>query len=126
GLGAGHAPMMHRRLDTGEQRFCCSRAEAISAGGSAMIRSVAPYAFHMSELRALLRWSSERSIPSVVAASTLAIAVLAMGPALLGRPPTHRYLLWNLALAWVPFVAALGIEGVSPARRRVLLAACGL
>src|SRR2546421_264179 len=80
----------------------------------------------MTDLRAMLRWSSERSIPGVLAASILAVAVLVGGPALLGRPPTHRYLLWNLALAWVPFVAALGIEGFSPARRRVLLAACGL
>ncbi len=51
----------------------------------------------MVTARNLARWGSERSLPSAVAASLLALAVFAGGPWLLQHRPTHRYLLWNLA-----------------------------
>jgi uncharacterized membrane protein len=66
-------------------------------------------------------------LPSVVAASALSMAVLIAGPAVVGRPTTHRFLVWNLALAWVPFVAALGFEQFERAgRRRAAIAAAAL
>src|SRR5687767_15995484 len=60
-----------------------------------------------------------RSVPAAVAASALAVLVLIAGPTALGRPPTHRFLLWNLALAWIPFVAALALEELDGQRRRL-------
>jgi uncharacterized membrane protein len=68
------------------------------------------------------RWCAERSVPAAVAASALAVLVLVAGPTVLGRPPTHRFLLWNLMLAWIPFVAALVVEELDGRRRRPVLA----
>jgi uncharacterized membrane protein len=73
----------------------------------------------------LARWGIERSLPSVVASSALSVGVLLFGPLLIGAPLTHRFLMWNLALAWVPFVAALGVEAADGAGRRWLTYACG-
>ncbi len=64
-----------------------------------------------------LRWSIDRKVPAAAAASTLAVLVLIAGPVVLGQRPTHRFLLWNLALAWVPFLAALAIESLTSGRR---------
>jgi uncharacterized membrane protein len=75
--------------------------------------------------RDLAQWGVERSLPNVVAASALSVAVLLAGPALVGQPTTHRFLLWNLALAWVPFAAALCIEQCARAGRSGLTAVTG-
>ncbi len=53
-----------------------------------------------------------------VAASALAVLVLIAGPVALGQRPSHRFLLWNLALAWVPFVATLVLEELDDRRQR--------
>lgn len=66
----------------------------------------------MRAIRNSFRWSIDRSLPPVVAASALAVFVLIAGPAVLGQRPTHRFLLWNLALAWIPFLAALALEAL--------------
>jgi len=60
-----------------------------------------------------VRWSVDRSVLPAIAASALAVLVLIAGPVALGQRPTHRFLLWNLALAWVPFVAALALESLA-------------
>jgi uncharacterized membrane protein len=73
----------------------------------------------MAELRKLARWSSDRSLPTAVASSALAILVLIGGPLALGQRPTHRFLVWHLALAWVPYVAALLLEKSDRARKPV-------
>src|SRR4051812_24325808 len=80
----------------------------------------------MSDLRSALRWASDHSLPTVLAANALAGAVFVVGPALLRQSPSHEYLLWNLALAWVPFVAALGLEAYSRMGRRRSMWACGV
>lgn len=64
----------------------------------------------MTTARAFLGWSAHRSLPAAVAASVLAVVVLIAGPVLLMQRPTHRFLLWNLLLAWIPVVAALVLE----------------
>lgn len=66
----------------------------------------------MSPLRRSVLWCVDRSLPAAVAASALAVVVLVVGPLLLGRPPTHRFLLWNLFLAWIPLGAALLLEAL--------------
>lgn len=63
-------------------------------------------------------WLSEHSVLSVTAASGLAVAVFVIGPGLLGQRPTERFLVWNLALAWIPFLAALGLDVLDRAHRR--------
>jgi uncharacterized membrane protein len=63
---------------------------------------------------------------SVVAASTLAVTVFFGGPVLLDQLPSHRYLIWNLALAWVPFLAATGLRVIDRAQRRALTATLGV
>lgn len=73
----------------------------------------------MAEVRTWWRWGSERSIASAVAASALAAIVLFAGPVLLGGRIGHRFLAWNLFLAWIPFLAALGAEALDRRRRRV-------
>ena len=70
--------------------------------------------------RELARWGIDRSLPSVIASSALAVAVLLAGPLVIGAPITHKFLVWNLALAWVPLIAALGIEASDRAARRWL------
>jgi uncharacterized membrane protein len=79
----------------------------------------------MDDVRGLIRWSTERSIPAIVAASALAVCVLILGPLMLGRAPTQRFLLWNLALAWVPFFAALWVEALAAEHRMRAAIACG-
>ena len=79
----------------------------------------------MEDLRGFIRWGSERSLPSVVAASGLAVTVLLLGPLMLGRAPTERFLLWNLALAWIPLVAALFMEAFAAERRLGTVVVCG-
>lgn len=79
----------------------------------------------MTDVRALARWSSERSIPSAIAASVLAVAVLILGPAMVGLRPTKGFLLWNLFLAWVPFVAAVLVERFESKGRRAPALAAG-
>lgn len=66
----------------------------------------------MATVRAVLGWSAKRSLPAAVAASLLAVGVLVAGPVLLLQRPTHRFLLWNLLLAWIPVIAALVLEEV--------------
>ena len=84
----------------------------------------------MESARALLRWASHRSLPAAVAASALAVVVLLAGPVLLLQRPTHRFLLWNLVLAWIPVIAALALEEVDATtrgrRRRILLVAAAI
>ena len=80
----------------------------------------------MSDLRSALRWASDHSLPTVLAANALALAVFVLGPALLRQPPVHEYLLWNLALAWAPYVAAIGVEAYSGMGRRRSMWACGV
>jgi uncharacterized membrane protein len=54
-----------------------------------------------------------------MAASALAVVVLVAGPVLLLQRPTHRFLLWNLLLAWIPVIAALVLEALdAPGRER--------
>jgi uncharacterized membrane protein len=79
----------------------------------------------MNELRGFMRWGNARSIPSVVAASALAVSVLVVGPLMLGQRPTERFLLWNLALAWIPLVAALCLEAFATERRIPAAVVCG-
>src|SRR5687768_12054725 len=76
----------------------------------------------MAVVRSVYRWCVERSIPTAVSSSAFAVAVLLGGPLLLHNRPTHRFLLWNLALAWVPYVSALALERFHRARRRVAFA----
>jgi uncharacterized membrane protein len=71
----------------------------------------------MATTRAVLRWAADRSLPAAVAASALAVVVLIAGPVLLLQRPTHRFLLWNLLLAWIPVIAALVLEEVDGSRR---------
>jgi uncharacterized membrane protein len=66
----------------------------------------------MATIGSAFRWGIDRRIFPAVAASALAVAVLIAGPIVLGARPTHRFLLWNLALAWIPFVAALSLEAI--------------
>jgi uncharacterized membrane protein len=68
----------------------------------------------------------ERSLPGLGAASALSVAVLIAGPAIVGRSPTHHFLLWNLALAWVPFAAAIGVEEFDRTGRRGLTVVSGV
>jgi uncharacterized membrane protein len=74
----------------------------------------------------LRRWCGERSVVSALTSSGLAMAVLLIGPSLLGQPPTHRFLVWNLALAWVPLVAAVAVQVLVAARRMVAAALAGV
>jgi uncharacterized membrane protein len=60
-----------------------------------------------------------------VSASALAVGVLVLGPTIVGRPTSHHFLLWNLALAWVPFVAAIAVEQLDRSGRRRLAMAAG-
>lgn len=71
----------------------------------------------MAPLREVLRWSSHRSLPAAIAASALAVVVLVAGPVLLLQRPSHRFLLWNLLLAWIPVIAALALEALDAPRR---------
>ena len=72
----------------------------------------------MGEVRAWLR-ANDRSVLSAIAACALAAAVLFAGPVLLGDRIGHRFLVWNLFLAWIPFIAAIGVELLDAHRRRV-------
>jgi len=70
-----------------------------------------------------MKWCVDRGVPGVVAASGMATSVLILGPLLLRRTPTHPFLVWNLALAWVPFIAAIGVDVF--VRRRHYVATAG-
>lgn len=72
----------------------------------------------MATIGASLCWSIDRSVLPAVAASGLAVLVLIAGPVALGQRPSHRFLLWNLALAWVPFLCALALETLADHERR--------
>jgi uncharacterized membrane protein len=80
----------------------------------------------MTALRGAGRWAVDHSLPTVLAANALALAVFFVGPWLLGAPPTHEFLLPNLALAWAPFIAALGVEAYARMGRRRSMWACGV
>lgn len=80
----------------------------------------------MTAIRSAGRWSLDHSMPTVLAANALALAVYFVGPALLGTAPAHEYLLPNLALAWTPFVASLGVEAYARMNRRRSMWACGV
>lgn len=66
----------------------------------------------MPMMRRIARWSFDHRVVPAAAASGLAVLVLIGGPVALGQRPTHRFLLWNLALAWIPFLAALALESL--------------
>ena len=70
-------------------------------------------------LRGAMKWCVDRGVPGVVAASGMAMSVLILGPLLVGRAPTHGFLVWNLALAWTPFVAAIAVEFFTRRRHHV-------
>jgi uncharacterized membrane protein len=55
-----------------------------------------------------------------VAASALAGAVFVIGPSMVGERPTHAFLVWNLFLAWIPLLAALGLDASERSHHRVL------
>jgi uncharacterized membrane protein len=74
----------------------------------------------MTEARVVMRWCTERSLPSVVAASTLAGLVFLVGPGMVDQRPTHLFLVWNLFLAWVPLLAALALDASERSHHRVL------
>ena len=52
--------------------------------------------------------------------------VLIGGPLLLDQRPSHRFLLWNLGLAWVPFLAGIALEVLDGRGHRVVLGAAAV
>jgi uncharacterized membrane protein len=46
--------------------------------------------------------------------------VFLIGPRLVNERPAHLFLIWNLALAWVPLLAALALEASERSHHRVL------
>src|SRR5262245_65802991 len=72
-------------------------------------------------LSGCVKWCVDRGVPGVVAASGMAMLVF-HGPLLLEDEPTHRFLVWNLALAWTPFIAAIGVEFFVRRRQRIAAA----
>jgi uncharacterized membrane protein len=66
-------------------------------------------------LRRLHRFLAGRLFYPCAAASALAVTLLA-GRMLLTGTPAYRFLIWNLLLAWLPYLAALGAAGANGAR----------
>ena len=78
----------------------------------------------------LHRFLAARLFYPCAAASALAVALLA-GRMLLTGTPAYRFLVWNLFLAWLPYLAALAAAGANAARRGggarlAVVAVCGV
>ena len=65
-----------------------------------------------------------KSFLAAALASALACSVTIAGAVWVDRFPPHPFLAWNLALAWVPFLAAVGVAALI--RRRHTVAALPL
>jgi len=71
----------------------------------------------MDRLRTYVDRYGDRTMPAAIAANALAMMVFLIGPRLLNLPLSHRYLVWNLALAWIPYVAAFYVQAMDRQRR---------
>ena len=60
----------------------------------------------MRQLRQAIQFLAQRAVVPSIAATLLALALFA-GRVYLARAPVYGFLVWNLILAWVPYLASL-------------------